>query len=85
MRTFKVYGVQKLELDLNEDEVKRIAIRYLCEKFDWSEEFFIENDEVCKIVSYSTSHRWDQKESVRKATQGDKHIYSILKDIKKLP
>lgn len=80
---FKVFGVQKLELDLDEEEAKRITVRYLCEKFDWLEDFFIENDEVCKLVTYHTSHRWDQKECVRKATQSDKHIYSILKDLKK--
>lgn len=83
MKTFKGYGVQKVELDLTEDEVRRIAIRYLCYKFDWSEDYFIEGDDVCRIVSYSTSHRWEQKESIRKATQSDKHIYYILQDFKK--
>ena len=81
---YKVGGSVKTEIDITEDEMLRIVRNYVCSKFKWKDTYFIEDDWVCDIVDYATSHHWSVKEQIRKVTALDKALYTVFKELTRL-
>jgi hypothetical protein len=77
----KVTGTQQVQIDLCDKEAKRLVVEYLCKYFDWKVGYFLEDDYIKERVKYTTSHTWTETETVRKATQTDKHLYTIFKEL----
>jgi hypothetical protein len=77
----KVIGKQSVEIELDDAEARRFVCEYLCKYFGWQNGYFIEDDNVREMVEYATSHTWSEKETVRKATQVDKALQTILKGL----
>lgn len=73
---------QHIDVDIDEYQRKRIVLEYLYEKFDWNGDYQIIGAEVIEVVEYSGSHRYDVKEYIRDATDMDKMIYNLCREIK---
>ena len=77
----KITGNQTVEVEITEEEKRKIAVTYLCEKFDWERTYFIESDTVFNNKINHSSHSWTEKVYVREASHDDYHLYLILKKL----
>ena len=77
----KITGNQTVEVEITEEEKRKIAVAYLCEKFDWQRSYFIESDTVFNTKINHSSHSWEEKVYVREASHDDYHLYLIFKKL----
>ena len=77
----KIKGQQKVEIEISEEERRWIAKGYLCEVFDWDEDYFIEDGEVKVRKSYHSSHSFNSNEKVREASDRDILAYKLFKKL----
>lgn len=75
----KVLATQKAEIEIDEQEQRRICLEYLNKRLDWSDNYFIENDWVCENVDAHTTHSFEYVKKIRKVNQGDKCLAFIKK------
>lgn len=78
---------QIINIDLSELEAKEVAIKYLCERFDWQTSYFIRMDAkniknfvFNRVVVYS-SHSFESEFLIREATDRDERTYQLIQDI----
>ena len=77
----KVAANQTVEVEITEEEKRRVAVAYLCEKFDWERTYFIESDTVFNNKINHSSHSWTEKVYIREASHNDYHICLIFKEL----
>ena len=77
----KIKANQTVEVEITEEEKRKIAVAYLCEKFDWQRSYFIESDTVFNTKINHSSHSWEEKVYVREASHDDYHLYLIFKKL----
>jgi hypothetical protein len=82
----KVTVSQLIEVDLKSNEIKQISKEFLKTFFNWSDEYQIETDEsgvswVYKVLKGYSSHVFEYKEIVRKATEDDIVFYKVFQKI----
>tara|TARA_Y100000356_G_C11198588_1_gene256357 strand:+ start:611 stop:865 length:255 start_codon:yes stop_codon:yes gene_type:complete len=81
----KIKANQTIEVEITEEEKKKIAVAFLCEKFDWRRSYSIESVGGEHLV-YNTkinhsSHSWEEKVFVREATHDDFHTALIFRKL----
>jgi len=76
----EINATQKLVIDIDANEQKRICQNTLYKNFDWKEGYYI-NDKgwVCELVNANTTHSFELKNEIRKADDNDRCIEHILK------
>ena len=77
----KIKANQTIEVEITEEEKKKIAVAFLCEKFDWRRSYSIESDSVFNTKINHSSHSWEEKVLVRKASHDDYHVYLMFKKL----
>lgn len=78
----KIEGTQKVEIEISEEMRKHIALEYLYEVLKWKSDYFIDENKVAELVTYTTSHTWTQTNTVREASALDKAVYAVVKELK---
>lgn len=79
----KIKTTITVDADLDSSEVERIAIEFLCDRFNWNLSYFIEDDFVCKNTwCGSSNHGFNTVSRVREASKLDVSIFELLKQIK---
>lgn len=78
-----IKGKQEVEVEISEAQRYLIAVDYICEKFQWDSDYFIEDGWVIKREIAHTSHTFELNNKVREATQQDHNMYNIFKTLKK--
>lgn len=78
---------QIININLSEVEAREVAIKYICERFDWQTSYFIRMDEkniknfvFNRVVVYS-SHSFESEFLIREATDRDQRTYQVIQDI----
>jgi hypothetical protein len=78
---------QIININLSEVEAREVAIKYICERFDWQPSYFIRMDEkniknfvFNRVVVYS-SHSFESEFLIREATDRDQRTYQVIQDI----
>lgn len=78
---------QAINVNLSRLEAKRVSIQYICDCFNWKEDYFIRFDEkdgkewvFHKHIVYS-SHSFETETRIREASNRDKVVYEFLKEI----
>lgn len=67
------------EVEIGEDEQKRICLAYLYNTFNWKSTYSIIDEKVHeKVTKYHHSKSWYEHEYVRDATDDDYNIASII-------
>jgi hypothetical protein len=77
----KITGNQTVEVEITEEEERKITVAYLCGKFDWDRSYFIESDKVFNTKINHSSHSWEEKVYIREASDDDYCISLILKKL----
>lgn len=78
-----IQTVKTEAVELSQNECKRVAIRYICEKFEWKPTYYIEEGEkVLDEVECLGSHSFTMKKFIRKATEQDYLTEKLLQSIK---
>jgi len=75
--------VQHSKAYIEKSELVRILTELFRDKLEIPEEAFLENGNLCKWETYYTSHSWDEKEILRKATEEDIQAVNVLDRLKK--
>ncbi len=81
----KIKAKQEVEVEITEIQKYLITIDFLCEVFDWDEDFFIEEGWLCKREMAYGSHSFQRTVKVREVTKKDQCVYDLFKDLKKKP
>jgi len=81
----KIKGIQNVEIEIPEEEQKRICLEFLYSKFNWKSNYFIGDDGkvYCPQTFYS-SHSFNSDVSIREATDDDKVLAHLILKIKLL-
>jgi|TARA_R110002153_G_C12935515_1_gene456632 hypothetical protein len=70
-----------VNIELDDNQQKNIALTYLENILNWSRDYFIEDGRVCCTKTYYTSHSWNKKEVVREASENDILVNKIFKQL----
>jgi hypothetical protein len=84
MKQYKINGTLAAEFLISENDLRYQLVSFLNDKFNWKEAYFIEDDNVCEMVNYSTSHTYLNKEKIRAAQTIDKALYTLYKELSKI-
>jgi hypothetical protein len=76
-----IQGTQVISLNISEFEQKRIAMQFLADKFDWSQEYSIKDGNIYREKTMYGSHSFTDTVLVREASPLDYHIEAIYKNI----
>lgn len=77
----KVRGKVDFDVEISENEAKRIAIEVIQNLRNWKNSDIIEDGNLCTVTSFSTSHTWYETIVKRPATQEEIFTYQLIKDI----
>lgn len=71
------------EIEISEDEQKRITLNYLYKIFNWKQTYSIYDDKVYDTVTnYHHSKSWPENQFIRDATDGDYLMSTFIFEIK---
>lgn len=71
------------EVEISEDEQKRITLNYLYKLFNWKSTYDIYDDKVTdSVTKHHHSSSWVENEFVRDATDGDYMMATLIHEIK---
>lgn len=81
----KISATQNLELEITQEEQKRICLEFLYQKFNWKSNYFLGNDGkiYCPQTFYS-SHSFSNDVLIREATDDDGVLAHLILKIKLL-
>lgn len=72
---------------LSEKKACRVAIDFLCKKFNLHIDYFLETVDgkvlVREEIEHRTSHSWFTTETVREATQTDIHVLNTIHELRR--
>ena len=78
----RVYATQQVEVDLNDEAIKKVTIQKIRKTFDLPSSYtYIKNGFLCYDYEVYTSHSWTETEKVREATPTDIAACEILRGI----
>ena len=79
----KIKANTLVEVELSEDEQKKIALAYLYKIYNWKEGYHISNENVYQTVTIHGHDAWNDEVFVRYATDDDYVVGSLLCKLKK--
>jgi len=82
----KIKAKQEIQVEISDDEARRIAVQFFLEMFSWKTSYGIVRqsdgrDWVCRIHTAHSSHVFDYHEKIRAASDDD---YLAAKVVKKM-
>lgn len=69
------------KITISDEQEKKIALEFIKKKYNIDILMWIEDGKLMQSVEYHTSHAWSCDEEVREATELDKCILKVVKDI----
>jgi len=75
----EINATQKMVIDIDESEEKRICQHHLYRKFDWKSSYFIKDGWVMENNEAHTTHSFEYENKIRKANDVDRCIEHVLK------
>ena len=69
------------EIYISDSDQKKVTLNYLRDKFKIPKSSFIKDGILMETVTYATSHSWDEDEKVRVATDIDKAVFKVIKEL----
>jgi hypothetical protein len=83
----KITGTQRVEVELDFNDIKNLTIRFLCDQFNWKTSYILkeENGEtrVLEDKEFYSSHSFTSRQKVRVATESDIIISKVINEILK--
>ena len=77
----KITVCHDIDIELSEEQQKKVCISYVREKFGFNCKTFIDDGFVYEKKGFHTSHYWESIETVRKATPQDYVVEAFLKTL----
>lgn len=77
----EIWVEHAVKAKISECEQRKVAMAFLCDKFNWKKSYYIKDDCVMDLVEYHTSHAWFQEEKVREATEMDYFVAGVFKKL----
>ena len=79
----KILANTLVEVDVSEDEQRKIAVAYLFNIYDWKDGYHICEEKVYQAVTVHHHDAWSDEVFIRYATDDDYVVASLLLKIKK--
>lgn len=77
----KIKGLVHTEMVISRDEEASVAAAVICEVMKFNPSWGIEDGEVIEYETQYTSHSWEVRKVVRRATDNDVAAWSVLNAI----
>jgi len=83
----KITGTQRIEVELDFNDIKNLTIRFLCNQFNWKTSYALKEEGgeilVLEDKQFYSSHSFTSRQKVRVATESDLIISKIINEILK--
>jgi hypothetical protein len=67
---------------LNDEDIKKVVLHYISRKYNIRKDDWVAEGDLTREVEYHGSHSWFEQEVIRKVTDFDVALLTLLRELK---